>query len=478
MLEFAREQWLWLFALLAVFYVAWWVARRYARKRVTHAAVWQRVAKRMLPPAWKRILRTVLTLLVATLLFSSVVLFAAGVQRPLAEQPAPLLVVIVLDNSVSMRAQAGEATRRELAQTRANELLGALGEQDRALLAWFKDGAPLLGPWLRRGAESGAAPPTDFARQDLRALAIAIDSLTPPPDMPSVPAPQKLIFWLGDTLPDLPANHGGAGRLAAFQPSKNLHGIPVVAETFGGRAVNNAIVAAHYTPPAPGERHGGVLEAETLDGADARFVFEGGDELGKRVQLPEAVGGRVTISTDVPDALPEDDAASFALDQSALTRVTLCYPAEDGEPNDRLIAVLNLLLPGRDVVALPVPGAEPVDCDLLIADRALPANYKAKALLLFGVTGSYGRTGAPIRVLPNIRARPEGIDVGFEVPNLAFVEAEEAVPLTDSGLTPLERHVDGHVLVAAGRGATDVLYCGFVPHMSTLFVGSEGPLLL
>jgi hypothetical protein len=258
----------------------------------------------------------------------------------------------------------------------------------------------------------------------------------------------------------------------------DLRGIPVVAQTFGARATSNAIVSARYTPPPPGERHGGVVEAKTLAGTDARFDFDGGQEFGERVQLPEAVGGRVTISAGAPDSLPEDDTASLTLDQSAITCVTLSYPAEDGEPNDRLLAVLNLLLPGREVAAVPVPGAGPVDCDLLVADRALPVDYKAKALLLFGVAGSYGRTGAPVRVLPNIRARPEGIDVGFEAPSLAFVEAEEAVPITDTDLTPLERHLDGHVLVAAGRGAADVLYCGFVPHKSTLFVGSEGPLLL
>ncbi len=477
MLEFAREQWLWVFTLLAVFYVAWWIARRYARKRVTHAAVWHRVAKRMLPPAWKRILRTVLTLLVATLLLSAVALFAAGVQRPQSEHPAPLLVVIVLDNSASMRAQAGEDTRRELAQTRAAELLAALGENDRALLAWFKDGAPLLGPWMRRNGEPGSAPPTDFARQDLRALDDAVGSLAPPPDMPTVPAPRKLVIWLGDTPPELPGRPEASGRIAAFHPTMRLGDVPVVVETFGGKSANNAIVSAHYTPPAPGERHGGVVEAETLDGSDATFLLQGGAEVGKRIELPDSVSGRIVVSSGAGDALSEDDDVSFALYESAIKRVTLCYPAEDGEPNDRIIAVLNLLLPGREVVTTPVPGAA-VDCDLLVADRVLPQTYHASALLLFGVAGEYGRTGAPIRVLPNIRARPEGIDVGFEVPNLAFVEAEEAVPLVDSALTPLERDVDGHVLVGVTRGDTEVLYCGFVPHKSTLFVGSEGPLLL
>src|SRR5690606_2203477 len=130
------------------------------KRRVTYAAVWQRVARRMLPPAWKRILRAVLTLLIASAMLASVVLYAAGLQRATADQPAPLLLIIALDNSVSMRAQAGDATRRELAQARARAVLAGIGDADRALVAHFRDGSPTLGPWLSRGDDPGPPPPT------------------------------------------------------------------------------------------------------------------------------------------------------------------------------------------------------------------------------------------------------------------------------------------------------------------------------
>ncbi len=462
MLEFAREHWLWLFALLAVFYVAWYFARRYRKRRVTYAAVWHRVAGRMLPPAWKRILRAVLTLLVATAMLASVVLYAAGLQRATADQPAPLLLIIALDNSVSMRAQAGASTRRELAQSRAQAVLAGIGDADRAVVAHFRDGRPVLGPWLRRGDDPGPPPPTDFATHNVSALARAARDLPLPPGMADVPKPRRLLLWLGD-----------AG------PPRGLQGIELIAETFGGYARNDA-VTARFTPPAPGETHGGTVDTQTLSGNPARVTLGAETWLGPNVQLPQAVsGGTVRIAVAPGDALPDDDAVAFELEAPGIRRVALCYPAADGEHNPRLLAVLETLLPGREFELVALPGPQAVRCDLLVGDRVLPPSHEAGALLLFGVAGAYGRTGAPINSPPGMRADVARPQVGFEVPSLALVHAREAIPLEDSALLPLERHIEGHVLVAVQRNPVEVLYCGFIPHESTLLDGArEGPLLL
>ncbi|MCC7510771.1 MAG: BatA domain-containing protein [Planctomycetes bacterium] len=478
MLEFAREQWLWLFLLLAVFYAAWLLARRYRKQRVTHAVLWDRVAARVIPPAWKRILRTVLTLLIATVMLASAVLYAAGLQRPPDELPGPLLLVIVQDNSVSMRAMHGESTRREMAHDRVRELLGAMGEHDRAVLAHFKHGQPLLGEWRAKGAEPGPMPPTDFTRQDMRALAAAVDTLTPPPGMPARPAPRKLVIWLGDERLDLQPKP--APQVSAFGNALDLGGTPLIYETFGGPADNDAIIAARYTPPAANDAHGGVVEAATLSGRDP--IVRVGTEVelrGRRVELPPVTGANeVRISTDGGDALPDDDEVSFLAPRARIAGVAVCYPAEDGEANPFLLQALRSFLPGREFSTHPVPGTAEVSADLLIADRALPAKYTARAVLLFGVGGEAGDVGPPVRAEPNLRAPVDAADVGFEVPDLSLISAREARPLVRTGLSALTRHIDGGVLVGVQRTPNEILYCGFVPHESTLLQDRSGLLLI
>lgn len=257
MLEFARQQWLWMFALVGVFYVAWWLARRYRKQRVTYGHIWERVAKRVLPPGWKRVLRTVLTLLISGLMLGSVALYAAGLQRPAAELPPPAMVVIVLDNSPAMRALHDGQTRAALAATRAQAIVDALGDDDRALAAWFQQGRPLLGKWLKRGDVIGPAPATDFAAADLPSLAAAVRELRPPPHLPALPAPRRLVFWLGCEAPT---------------------GLDAITETFGAAAGNNGIAAARYTAPGPGDAHGGILDVSTR-GEPARLFDAAGREL-------------------------------------------------------------------------------------------------------------------------------------------------------------------------------------------------------
>ncbi|MBX3460379.1 MAG: hypothetical protein KF696_10530 [Planctomycetes bacterium] len=459
MLEFAQAHYLWLLLLLVAFYVGWLLARRYRKRRVTHAALWQRVAARVVPPAWKRLLRTILTLLVATTMLACVALYAAGLQRSPDEQPAPLVLVIMQDNTVSMRG----ADRRVQANKRARALLAALGEDDRALLAHFKFGQPLLGQWLQTGADPGPPPPTDFARPDLRALRAALESLPPPPNMPARPAPRRMLVWLGDGDPALPP----------------MQGVQVVAESFGAAARNDAVIRARYTPPARGESQGGIVEAELLSGKDPIIACNGKRLEGRRVELPPILDSdEVTITVREPDALTDDDAISFRVPRSGIRTVALCHPASDGEANPFLKTLIETLLPGREVTTVAVPAAAPIKADLLVADRALPQSFDARALLLFGVALPGDSIGPPVRAEPNLRAPVERTDVGFEVPDLSLVHAREAVPLTQTGLAPLVRHIEGAVLVAASREPRPTLYCGFVPHQSTLLEDPAGRLLL
>jgi hypothetical protein len=475
MLEFAREQWLWLFLLLALFYAAWIIARRYRKRRVTYGAVWMRVARRVTPPSWRRLLRQALTLLVATAMLSSVVLYAAGLQRSPDQLPAPLLLIIVQDNSVSMRARHGDTTRREMANARARELLRDLREDDRAVLASFKFGQPLLGPWLSAGAVA-ELPPTDFAEPDLRALAEAVHALGVPPDVPPRPAPRKLVIWLGDVAPTFPEEADLYVETGPAIAGRAGRGVPVHVQTFGEPAANDAIVAARFVPPQPGDEHGGIVEAQTLSGAEPRVMVAGQEQRGNRVILPvSAEGQRVEVRTAGGDALPEDDAVAFNTLAPAIRSVALCYPADDGEPNPFLLELLRLRLPGREISALAMP-APRVEADLIVADRALPESYDARALLLFGVGGEAGVIGAPVNA--SLRAPVETPDVGLDVPDLTLIAARQAIPLTETTLTPLTRHIEGGVLIGIQRQPREILYSGFIPHRSTLLESPDGLLLL
>jgi hypothetical protein len=460
MLEFAREQWLWLFLLVAAFFVAWWFARRYRKRRVTYGHIWERVARRLLPPGWKRVLRTVVTLLISGAMLTAIVFRAAGLQRPEAEKQPPLLVVIVLDNSPSMRAVHDGKTRAEMAQARAQEIVEALGENDRAIIAYHKEGKALLGPWLKRGEVLGRTPATEFANVDLAGLRIQIEALAAPPDVPPVPAPTRRVFWLGDTAPALPN---------------------ALIETFGSETANDAIAKATYTPAEPGDPHAGVIDAATLSGRPPAIRGPGFEVEANHFELPlQGEPVEVWIRADAADPLPQDDAVSMRLNPRGLTRVTICYPAEESEPNPFLVDALREFLPGREVETRPNRGIS-IETDLLVCDRAIPASYEARYLLCFGMLpAAFGRTGEPVRAEPNLQLRVEPPrDLGFDAPELALLSAREAVPLAEGhSLVPLVRHIEGRALVAIKRGQPELLYSGFVPHQSTLLQDRNGLLLL
>lgn len=469
MLEFARERWLWLFLLVGVFYVAWWFARRYRKQRVTYGLIWQRVARRVLPPGWKRVLRTALTLLVSGVMLGAVVLKAAGLQRPAAEQPAPLLVFILLDNSPGMRAREGEQTRQQLAAQRAQQVVDAMGEHDRAMLIWKKDGRLLLGPWLKTGDLVGNPQPVDWADPGQQ---LALPAVPAPPDLPAEPQPRRVSIHLGadDRLP-----------AADF------------AESFGTAQTNDAIVSGAYIPPTPGDGTAGAIQFATRKGgALTARELSTGTELEvlpdlesrphvQRVVLPiQPEPLRVRIALAAPDALPEDDAITVTLDPPRLASVALCYPAADGEPNPILLDALRGLLPGREVTPVALPGGA-VQTDLLVCDRILPSDYDAHFLLCFGVLPEAdGVVEAPAAAEPNMQLRVQPpADAGFEVPELTLLSAREALPLREGHrLLPLAALLDGRTLIGVRHGANELLYCGFVPHQSTLLQEPPGLLLL
>jgi hypothetical protein len=476
MFEFAQAERLWLLGLLGVFLLAWVLARRYQRRRVTYDAVWRRVAQRMTPPGWRRILRTVLTLAIALSALAGIALFAAGLQRPVDEVPPPLVCFIVLDNGVAMRA--GSPSLAEAGRRRAAEVLQSLQPDDRAVVAWFHDGQPVLSQWLEPGDAPPAVPPTDFAPPDLEALLGQIGRLGVAPGMRE--DAQPFVLWLGVTPLDLPALDAPE-RLAGLGPALGLGDVPLFADSLGGALENNFLTRAEVLPAEAPDTHSGVLEVEAHRGTPQVRVFEGErlllDVQANRVELPlSSQELRVHVRVPGRDALPDDDWLEFRLPGAGLNDVVLVYPEADGGPNVLLLELLRSLLPGRDIRTVSTP-EEAVEADLLVADRVLPENHTARALLCFGVIPpGQGRVGEPVRADPNLRAPAPAFRGDWNVPDLTTISAGEALPLHDHpGLHPLSRHLEGGTLVAVGPG---VLYSGFIPHKSTLLEDASGLLLL
>lgn len=478
MLEFARQQWLWLFVLAALWWLAWLLARRFRPVRVTHAALWQRVAARVLPPAWKRLLRTLLTWLVALALLSSMVLFASGLQRPQADRQAPLMIAIVLDNSVSMSARHGAVTRAELAQRRAQEIVDAMGPDDRALVTTWAEGQPIMGRWLKRGEGVGDVPAIDFTAPDLPALRARLAGLEPAPGVAPVPAPQPLVLWITDFPPEFSALSLTPARLAGFGLLHDF-GWPARLETVGAPADNDALVGLELVPAQSEDGHAGILRARTLSGGPANLEWRAGEQTGReqgvQFNLPvtrEPLAVRVFVPAD---ALALDNEIRFERTRRAIADVYVAYPDTDTEANPFLIDALREFLPGREVRSGPASAA--ARCDLLVMDRAL-AEVDCHFMLCFGVVPpALGQVAAPVRVDPNLQPNVESPpDLGFTVPKLAMLVAREAWPLAAGhALTPLAMAASGQALVALNER---LLYCGFVPHQSTLLQDREGLLLL
>ncbi|MEZ5991616.1 MAG: hypothetical protein R3E76_04615 [Planctomycetota bacterium] len=494
MLEFAREQWLWLFALVGVFYVAWWFARRYRKQRVTYGRIWQRVAKRVLPPGWKRVLRTALTLLISGVLLSSVVLYAAGLQRPKDEQPAPLLVFIVLDNAPAMRVQSEGKTRAQLANKRAQQIVDTLGENDRALLAWRKNGHLLTGAWLKSGDEVGEPPPIDWIDITNNNWAVDLSGIQAPPDIPATPAPQRMALQIA-------GSGGRAGSMPEFLFSDesppprlekvdthwfNVYGVPTCFETVGEPGSNNGFRSAEFVRPEPGDGTSGRIKFSARDLGDVAAVDTvSGRTLavasGEIILPVQGEPMEVRLSVEAGDSLPEDDILRMQLNPRGLAKVVLCHPPDGEGPNTVLRDTLGYLLPGRVIETHAVQPGDNIKADLLVCDRIVPEQWSARYLLCFGaIPGKLGQTGDPLDVSPGLQLSLNAPkDLGFEVPQLTLLHGTDAVPLNeDTTLTPLAKGISGETLVAVKRGQPEILYVGFLPHRSTLLQDSSGLLLL
>lgn len=490
MLEFARDQYLWLFSLVALFFIVFFFARRWKKARVTYGFIWERVAKRIRPPTWKRLLRLILTLLISGSMLSSAALYAAGLGPAKEEQPAPLLLFIIEDNSPSMRAETGagtKTTRSALARRAAIGWLGAMRGEDRALLLHFNRGRPVASHWIAAEERlvNTPIPPTDFAKPDMEALARFVRSIAAPPDIPPLPAPQPLFLWLGDSPPAFspaapPARLAG---LAARDRWRTFAEIPALVETFGSSVENDAVVEAVYKPAPVGSEFAGTLQGKLRSGGAASVEItsyrEGAVALlekGTPYQVP-LQGNRRLVLAGKDDAFSWDDRVEVPLQAHSLNTVAIIRPKGE-ESNTELRQGIGLLIPGRTISEF--QAGESFKADIVILDR-VSIEVDCRLLLCFGgLPPALGEVQAAREAKSGLFSSLESPSwLGFEVPNLQLLAGREAFPLAPGHkLTALATHVEAGLLIAASRGERDVLYVGYSPTESNFLFVPEGPTLL
>lgn len=482
MLEFARAHWLWLFALALVLFAAWRLARRFRPHRVTYGQVWHAVSRKLQPPGWKRLVRTALTWLIAALILACAVLYAAGLQRAESDRPAPLLIAIAIDSTPSMHARHNGRTRFEDANARAQEVVDALGPDDRAVVFRFERGVPHGSRWFKRGNSLGPAGSDqqvepDFTQPDMSALARAVAALGAPPGVPLEPAPVHVLWWLGDDPPQAAPLEKPARLASVGVHVQGLSGLPMIVETFGASADNDAIIHARVRRETDGS--GAMLiQAQARSPQPVTLTIGSTKRQGSVFQItPAELAAGVELRTDASDALALDDVVRLQVPTAELRDAALWHPAGE-DPNELLLGALREMLPGRTIST---GRAEFAPESLVIMDRAAPSDPRCRAAICFGVIpAAWGRVGSPVNARAGFQTALPG-PRDYELPDLSLLSAQQAWPLLDSSLAPLLRDPMGNVLIAEGTvGQTRVLYCGFVPHLSTLLNdrGDLGGLLL
>lgn len=494
MLEFARGQFLWLFALVALFFVVFFLARRWKRAAVTYGFIWQRVAGRVRPPAWKRLLRLLLTLLVSSAMLSSAALYAAGLQPAAQNETPPLLLFIVIDNSPSMRAfsYTHRQTRQNLAQDRAQQVLNSLAPEDRACIVHWQLGRPVAGPFLKRGDAAGPAPRTDYAPARPEELAGCLQAVGLPPHFAPAPAAVCAVWLLTDDPPALAAAPAPARleRLAPAARWATVGGLPCVVETFGEAGENAGFIEAVFRPSPAGSEDRGLLSARLRGRGKAGAMYLGFKrdtwEMDARsFELPLKVphdldsDGLDLLVRSEHDILTLDDFIRVPLPRSPIRRILILRPKGE-EANPLLREGMELLLPGRKIEEREAVNGEAAESDLVVMDR-VAAEPSARALLCFGALPPGLGEVEPAREAKAglFEATAQRPWLGFEVPNLQLLAGREAFPLKYGvKLTPLATHIEAGVLLAAATGERDVLYVGYSPRQSNFLFVPEGPTLL
>lgn len=318
-MAFLEPAGLWLLAFLPPVMLLYMLKLRRDRRAVSSTLLWRRVClDAQANTLWQRLRRHLLLLLQLLV----ITLLAIAFARPYL--PAGTVfgrdILLIVDNSASMRTREGDATRLHLATAKARQLIAGIGPQDNVtlmvtapqprLLLSNADNERELSAALRaivpagRGDRSGAL----LLAQQLLAhaperYAYLLSDGDGETEPLGIPAPARMTWLpigtphanLSVTAADLRQQRPGAPA-ELMAAAANVSGVPAAAML--RVYVNGDLVEARELHLAPRERQAAVFTLPAPAGAAA-----------------------VQVELDPPDALPEDNSAYLLLQPAQPLRV-------------------------------------------------------------------------------------------------------------------------------------------------------------
>ncbi len=280
---------------------------------------------------------------------------------------ASVALAIVVDDSASMRARVGDATRFQKSVAAAQQLLSSARDGDAVALVLAGKPARLAlsaGTDLRAAARAvGELHPTDRATDLSGALALARAALA------SLPHQDKRIVLLSDLAGELPA-----------EPSKDvwapLPELATPAEDCGvlRAAQSGQRVVAEVACSSEIAARGRSLRLVGKDGAskaEARLVVQRGEQ---SLTLDAKVEGALSVVLSGQDQNPDDDRAEVAPESRSLSLAvhadtTREQVATGGAPLlEQALHALSTGVPVRPLPELPREAGELSDIAALFID--------------------------------------------------------------------------------------------------------------
>jgi Ca-activated chloride channel family protein len=447
------------------------------RVQVPFALLWLEAAASQRPERLGHRLRRWLSWLLHLAVLGALLLALAD-PRPARAPAGGQSLLILIDQSASMAARAGERTRIDEARAEARRLVATLGDRDQALIAGFAASVQVEAGWSADG----------------RGLGDAIERLAPRPERADL---QSALAFATAALRERPRSRVIVIGDGAYDPvsAAALETRPV------GTAVDNLAVAGLAAQHRPGDR--GTVDAvvivQSFAAARRRAIVElrGGAErnLLARAAVELAPGERSTRTLswlaqgddtleatllappgEAPDALALDDRAYAVIAQPPRRRILVV-----GAPNLYLDGAL--LSFGTELTVERAPsdrGQDLARYDAVIFDGVAPEPAPPGGKLLYldpsGPGSPFPVRGLVRDPLATELERGHPLLAHLALADLNIREARRLQPAPDDHVVAAALGVP--LVIARARPGLRVVALSFDPRRSDLPLRPTYPLLL
>lgn len=444
---FANPAALWAALLIAPLLLLFMLRHRPIKKRIPSTVLWQGAAQMQVATSPFQRLKNSVSLLLLLAALIALILALAGLRIPGAARRGTPLVLIV-DVTASMRADAIGGSRLDAAKARALELVNTVGNAPITLLAWdgnLRPASPAMTEAARARDGIEALEAVDYGASDgalQRALRRLVES----------PEPKRVVL-VSDHSPGtldqgvlfVPA--GGAvantGIVAAAltEVSSRQHELFFGLEHFGDKPVQVGVRVERIGPES----------AELIDARDVTLTP------GARasITLPVREPGLYRARLRSPDALALDDTAYVRFSRLPVQDVAFAGAAP--EPLQRAVRAIEEATGAVRMVSAPGKDSMIVFCESAGDAGRLPAVY----LLPRAAPAGVGAASAVAAAESPARPSRHALWRGAGVPD---IRVPEIVPVsTDRFLQPLLEAGPGPALSLLRRGddsrLDDLLVC-------------------